>query len=462
MKIALIEPFVSKEEIALKAYADRSEPTHLLGMYNLLALKGAEVEIIDAYSNRISEWELTEKLVSEGFTHAGFTAYDYSPCLSYIEKVGQNLSRKVTLILGGCGATYTPTRMARIVRPDLIIRGDGEKALLELLLCDFNPQALPKGFTVRKVDGSVVVDSPPILLDDVLFDRPYSLDFYNYEASPRLQRGCPGKCVFCVGAYQNTIEYRSPKRALELLKYLVCENKAAVISPIGPDFTASPRKANEIVREMLAASFSVKEFRPGVRLDTLYTCIEREPELWRDLAARTRLHFESSIESFSYPRLKRLGKNVSKKFLQDIFHHMEGIIDVCDCTIVLGRIALDSLITIDEFILDSNSFINLLEAFPDRVTIGGELMNRFKPLWGTPSMAAGERDNPWFEENFFDDLAITELKRTLLDNPKFRKWCRLAEQIADFKDRNLVFREILRVAGEYAARLKTANPSGSP
>lgn len=460
MKIALIEPFVSKEEVALKAYADKSEPVHLLGMYNLLVSEGIEVEIIDAYSNQTFEFELIEKLISEDFTHAGFTTYDYGPCLSYLRKVAQNLSGRVKLILGGCGATYTPTRMAKIFKPDFIIRGDGEKALLEILLYDFNSQALHREFAVRRVEKSLVIDSPPISIDDVLFDRPYSLDFYKYEASPRLQRGCPGMCIFCVGAYQNRIEYRSPKKALEILNYLVYEKKATVISPVGPDFTALPRKANEIVKEMLKIASSVKEFRLGVRLDSLFACINREPELWGELAKRTHLHFESSIESFSYPRLTRFGKNVSKEFLENIFHHIKRIIDVCDCTIVLGRIALDPFITIDEFILDSNFFARLLKKFPDQVTVGGELMNQFKPLWGTPSMVAGEKNNPWFEENFFVDLAIVELKQILLDDPEFKRWCWLAERIADYSERNIVLREILRVAVEYATRIKIMKTHG--
>lgn len=454
MKIMLIEPYVSEE--SLKSYAEKTEPVHLLGMYNLISEYGVEVEIIDAYSRQMPAHELVDKIIEDGTTHAGFTAYDYAPCLSYLGHIVDKLRGRVTTILGGTGPTHTPERMARTIKPDWIVRGDGEHALLELVRSNFDPQALDVG----RFDGAWVVDAISIDLDEIPFARPYSLEFYGYEASPRVQKGCVGKCVFCLGAYQNRLSYLSRDRAIELFRYLVNDEKAEIISPSGPDFTAVPRKANDLIRAMLQAALPIRAFRPGIRLDMLSASVSLDREIWRELGASTRVSFESSIESFSYPRLKRLGKNVTEEFMAGVFQRIEEIIETCHCTIVLGRIALDPTITIDEFILDSNSYIRLLEAFPEQVTVGGMLMNQFVPLWGTPSMAGGERNNPWATPDHLLDPAMAELKRSLLDHPKFKRWCRLAEQVTDLRERNTVFREILRVAAERAEELKRRQVTG--
>ncbi len=454
MKVTLIEPYVS--EASLKSYAEKTEPVHLLGMYNLISEYGVEVEIIDAYSRQMPAHELADRVIEDGTTHVGFTAYDYAPCLSYVGDIVDELRGRMTTFLGGTGPTHTPKRMVQTIKPDWIVRGDGEHALLELVRANFDPQALDVG----RLDGTWVVDATPIDLDEIPFARPYSLEFYGYEASPRVQKGCVGKCVFCLGAYQNRFSYLSQDRAMELFRYLVNERKAEIISPSGPDFTAVPRKANDLIRAMLQAALPIRAFRPGVRLDTLSAAISLDREIWQELGASTRVSFESSIESFSYPRLKRLGKNVTEEFMAGVFQHIAEIIETCHCTIVLGRIALDPTISIDEFILDCNAYIRLLEVFAEQVTIGGMLMNQFVPLWGTPSMADGESGNPWATPDHLLDPAMAELKRSLLDHPKFRRWCYLAEQVTDFRERNTVFREILRVAAERAEALKRRQVAG--
>ena len=454
MKLALVEPFISKDLISLRAFPDKSEPTHLLGMYNLVLNLNIEIEIIDAYSHQMSEEMLAKKLLKEGYTHVGFSTYDYKPCVSYLRNTAEKLNGEIEIILGGAGATCSPERMVNIVKPDWIIKNDGEIALKELVLNDFDIHALSGKMGIKKMNGCTIIESPPIQLDKIPFLRPYSLKFYNYESSPRFQKGCIGKCVFCIGAYQSKIEYRSARNSSDLLEYLVNEKKAKIISPSGPDFTVSYKKANNIVKQIISSSLTINDFRPGVRLDTLYNCIKNEPKIWKELAKKTRIHFESSIESFSFSRLERLGKNVKSKFMKNIFSRIEEIISICDCTMVLGRIALDPFVSINEILIDNKYFIQLLEKFPDNVTIGGALMNEFVPLWGTPSMANGEKNNPWAQPNMYLNPLVKKLKKSLLDDKQFRTWCNLAEQVTDFNERNIIIREILRVITEKAILLR--------
>jgi hypothetical protein len=444
MKILLIEPYVSKE--SLKSYVEKTEPVHLLGMYNLLCAEGIQVEIVDAYSEQMSASELVNKIYDKKATHVGLTTYAYAPCLSYLNYIVDQLRGNIITILGGPGPTYSPNRIAKAIKPDWIVKGDGEHALLDMVHSNFNPNVL----NASRIDRTWVVDAPSVDLDEIPYLRPYSFENYNYVASPRLQRGCIGKCVFCLGAYQTKFSYLSHMRAVELFNYLVNTKKVKCVSPNGPDFTSVPHRANEIIRATLQADIPIHSFSLGVRLDTLSNAIKMDKDLWHELGTSKIVSFESSIESFCYSRLKRLGKNVSSEFFTNVFQIIEEIIVTCPCTIVLGRIALDPTITIDEFIMDNKSYIHLLSAFPQRVTIGGMLMNQFVPLWGTPSTVDVGSNNPFTRAGQLLDPAMVKLKNELLDHPTFRKWCNLAEHVSDFCERNDVFSEILRVATERA------------
>jgi len=450
MKIALIEPYVAVD--SLKSYAEKTEPSHLLGMFNLLQNAGFDVVLLDAYSDRLSVGALIEWLEAESFTHAGFTVYDYSPCLAYVKNVFERLPENICTIIGGPGPTYCMERMINILDPDWLVKGAGERVMLYLFHTGFSPGELADNTTLLGRTAVVSLDSMP--LATVPFERPYSLDRYDFQASPRIQTGCVGKCIFCSGAYQKKFDYITEEKTNDLLDHLVNGKHAQVIAPNGPDLTAVPIKANEFIKVLINGSFDFTEFRPGVRLDTLSRAVELEPEIWNKLSSKYSIKMESSIESFSIKRLNRLGKNIPNDFLEGIYSSLKKIFSNCDCTIVLGRIAIDPTITIDEFISDCIGFRGLLDEFSQQITVGGMLMNRFVPLHGTPATENEKTDNPWINHEL-TDRAMLRLQEELLNNDKFKLWCRLAEDTPDFGERNLVFDEILRVAGERALEVKS-------
>jgi hypothetical protein len=452
MKVALIEPYQSGSNPGENT--KKGEPAHLVGMYNLILETGIEAEIIDAYSNGLTEEELGDTILRQGFTHAAFTTYSYDRSISYLSRVASMLQGKAVIILGGMGSTYTPTLMQRAISPDFIIGGAGELTLQWLVQCNFHLDVLPQSFSLSTINGCPMLCAPPMPLSDIPFARPYSFDLYNHIAAPRLQKGCAGSCVFCSGAYMNDVEYVSAEAAQQVIHYLVSAKKASHISPLGPDFTAEPQRANLIIKSILDAAIPIQELHLSVRLDTLFDAVKEAPDVWRELCYKTAVSFESSIESFSPARLNRLGKNVTPSFISNIFNRLEEIIDITNCRMAISRIALDPLVTMDDFLLDNRSFIRLLETFPDNVTIAAQVINRYVRLWGIPAVKeAGSRDNPWADANVFLDSAIGLLERTLLIDEHFRLWCTIAEQIADFRKRNVVINEILRTVCDVGAKM---------
>lgn len=451
MKLALVEPYIATD--ALRAYAEKPEPSHLLGMYNLLGKASCDAVLLDAYSARMPAEKLAEWLQINGITHLGLTVYDYMPCLDYVGKVLELIPGDICTIIGGPGPTYCTDRMVRRLRPAWLVKGSGEQVIVELFKARFAPEKV-KG-NVLRIGDSFVFTAGYVALDDIPYERPYSLEVYDFQASPRVQSGCKGLCVFCSGAYQKEFDYVSSEKAHDLFYYLVSQKGADVLAPNGPDFTAIPPKANALLKTLVDGNYNFTGFQPGVRLDTLYRSIELDPGLWKRLSARYALHLESSIESFSIGRLKRLGKNMSHDFFRDVLLRLDAIFDTCDCTMVLGRIALDPTITANEFIDDCAGFRELLERHGKKMTVGGMIMNNFVPLFGTPATESKDAWNPWLGR--MKDPVMRRLGERLFSDDRFRMWCDLAGKLQNFEERNTVFCEILRVAGEQAAELMALN-----
>lgn len=452
MKIALVEPYVSIN--SLQSYAEKTEPSHLLGMYNLLKQAGCDVVLLDAYSLRLSATDLADWIEAQSVTHLGLTVYDYFPCMAYVQALFDCLPENVGTIIGGPGPTYCTDRMLNILKPDWLVKGAGEKRMVDLFRSGFSQKHA--SCVESKVGPTVVAVGDLMPLDEIPFERPYDLEQYDFQAAPRVQTGCVGLCIFCSGAYQKTFDYVTMDKAERLFDHLVNQKEADVLTPTGPDFTAVPRKANDLLHVLVEGGFRFRAFRPGVRLDTMSRAIDLDSVVWKKLAAMCEISLESSIESFSLSRIKRIGKNLPLNFFGNIFDNLAKIVAACDCKIVLGRIAIDPTLTIDEFILDCDGFRNLLQQFRNRVTVGGMLMNEFVPLFGTPSTERESRDNPWVERRLLDPR-MQRLQGELLDNDQFRKWCSLAEQVQEFGERNLVFDEILMVARERANEIRHAS-----
>ncbi len=441
MKIALIEPYISNENY--KAYASKSEPTHLIGMYNILDSLNHEVLIIDAFSNQLSTTELSDNLNKYNPDIIGFTVYGYKPILSYIIETIESLNDHKIIVVGGPGATYSTEYIINELHPDFLVVGNGENSLPKLL-------SMISCVNKKNKKKTVIIESSEIVLDNVGWKRPYDFDFYNFEASPRIQRGCVGNCIFCVGAYQNKFSYLSNERFIKQLEYLVFEKGIKSISPLGPDFTTVPSKANDLVSTLLKFSIPFETFKPGVRLDTLYKAISTQPNIWQDLGDKYVVSFESSIESFSYNRLERFNKNISQIHFNNLFKEVSYILENCNASIILGRIALDPTITVEEFIVDCEGFIKLLSEFKQNITIGGMIMNSFVLLQGTPSTKTAHYAKPWSSDDYFIDKRMKMLNSTLLNNHDFKDWCNKAEKQTNFSWRNEIIIEILKVAHEFA------------
>jgi anaerobic magnesium-protoporphyrin IX monomethyl ester cyclase len=165
----------------------------------------------------------------------------------------------VIIVLGGVHVSFQPEEMMKLCPADIVVRGEGEETLVELIgALDTNtPLDTVWGISYRK-DG-IVNHTPdrPLMkdLDEVPFPAYHLLPaIERYQPLNRTfvfsivaSRGCPYKCIFCsankLWKYQRR---RSPKNILAEIKWIANSFHLGFIRFEDDDLTANRAWALEL------------------------------------------------------------------------------------------------------------------------------------------------------------------------------------------------------------------------
>lgn len=360
-----------------KVYRD-SEPIRLVGMHNILESFGYSCEIVDDFRYKYDIGSLVKIISEMNPDILGVSCYADSDSIIYLMRVYPLImdslkNKKPITIFGGLHATYNPEDVAvRYQQPDFIVSGEGEPIIEDLALIDFDKKlAKESRFHAKSWDpifeeqgiDSIVLNSrkSKFSLDALDFERPYDLSDYGY-ARVEFQRGCTGRCTFCFGD-QYRVKYKSPERIREELNYLIREQGINSIRPAGPDFTANPKKAAEIIDMMNRSGFSDFEFGIMTRLDTFYRSLMDHKEIWKTFIKDHGLDCYMGVESFHPKKLVRLKKysedNPSRKNQRKMIQQILG--EFPKLNISASLILFEPETNVLELVYDCSSAIHLLE-----------------------------------------------------------------------------------------------------
>lgn len=172
-----------------------------------LTKENYDVEIIDAWLNELDVETVYEKIVSQenDILFIGISSYmsNTAPSVELISMLKKH-NPNIKLVCGGFGPTFYPGDYLKS-GSDYIIRGEGEKAIIELAKC-IEENKLPSkvknvGFINER--GEVVLNNMECLSDD-LDSLPFpSRDTMDVVLSRKSSvnmitaRGCSGNCDFC-------------------------------------------------------------------------------------------------------------------------------------------------------------------------------------------------------------------------------------------------------------------------
>jgi len=176
----------------------------------------------------------------------------------------------IPIIWGGVHPTMLPEETAQNEYVDIVVRGEGEATLVELVqkIKAGDPLESVRGITYRIKDQiRTNPDREFIDLNTLPIDLPYDslkLDKYPLIKQGRLpvhtSRGCPHRCGFCYTTFfhKRRYRYKTPERVLDEIEYLLGKFHLKSVSFEGEDeFFIIKKRVQEICQGLIERKIDV-------------------------------------------------------------------------------------------------------------------------------------------------------------------------------------------------------------
>lgn len=264
-KVALINPAQSTKY--------PQPPMGLALIAAVLEREGYQVSVLDANALRLQPEDVA--LLVTDANVVGLTAM--TPTVSTAISIAHHLKRAkpdLTIILGGAHATLLPEEtLAAAPEIDIILRGEGEATIIELLRALEHKQPLDSvpGISYRQ-DGKVIstaarttttdLDSLPFLAYHLLPWRRYKPYPPHGRALPFAaiitSRGCPYRCSYCSKPiFGNKFRGQSPERVVDEVAYYQEKFGIKELAFYDDVFTLNKKRAYAIADEILKRGLKI-------------------------------------------------------------------------------------------------------------------------------------------------------------------------------------------------------------
>jgi radical SAM superfamily enzyme YgiQ (UPF0313 family) len=245
------------------------------------------------------------------------SATEHNEMLSLAKTAKKN---GATTVVGGYHPTSVPDLMLSYPQIDVVIRGEGEQTMRELVEQGSPENVLGASY---KKDGKIIhnKDRPRIEdLDSLPFPARH-LRQYPYKSANRrtdcdvmmMSRGCSGLCSFCCEPSMSLgcSRCRSPenvmKEILEMAEFHA--NKPVEVIFADPNFIGNPRQVERLCDLLMHHDLNI-EFGALVRADAM----ANHPQIVKKMCQAGIVKFEMGIESPNVKDLKSTKKGVATKF----------------------------------------------------------------------------------------------------------------------------------------------------
>ena len=228
------------------------------------------------------------------------------------------------ILMGGVHPTVFHKRLVEDNACDMVIRGEGEKAILRL--ADRQTMKDIHNLTWKGADGEVVVNPEGdefVELDDLPMPAYHKLPMGKYRSAigaairyPSIgmitSRGCPGKCTFCYsGMFGRKTRFLSADNVYQQILFLKSRYGIREISFYDDTFTANQRRVEELCKLMLSK-----------RLDVSWSCFARidtvNPEILKLMKKAGCHQIMYGLETTDENVLKAVNKRVKASQYADV------------------------------------------------------------------------------------------------------------------------------------------------
>ena len=315
MRVLLINPYYPLSETP-------SPPLGLAYLASALSEAGMEVRILDLVVNPYSQKMLQTLIEDFNPQVAGITAVTmtFDSAIGVIEDI-KRIDPDILTIMGGPHVSFCARETLNAYpQLDVIGLGEGERTIVELVRKAHNGHAGAgvKGIAYRKGRQICFTEKRQTIanLDDLPDPDRSLLPLGRYRAlgmpiSLTTSRGCPHKCIFCVGRKMvgARVRYRSAGKIVDEMEYLNSLNFHQI--NIADDlFTANKNHCNAVCDEIIKRGLQLK-WTSFARVDTVSDAVLAKMKA----AGCSAVSF--GIESADPQILKTIKKGITLKQVED-------------------------------------------------------------------------------------------------------------------------------------------------
>ena len=352
-KILLINPFLT----TLPDDPARPSPSLSLGYLAAYIERYYDVRILDISTEGKNVAQQIGQKKRVGLTNGGIRKYlsEYRPDVVGITnpstfhandafevaKIVKETDRNILVVFGGAHASSDPESVLQNTEVDIVVIGEGEETLLEIVRRYENEERLDDiaGTCVRQ--GGSIKNNPPRKyiehLDSIPFPARHLLpmDIYfetalketNYAMRNKIatvitSRGCPGKCIYCAvkTVWGRRWRGRSPQNVVDEIEHLNRKYGVGEIHFLDDSISVNRDRLMGICDEIIRRKLDIKWTTPnGIAIWLL-----NEPLIKRMKEAGCyRLTF--GLESGNSETLRYLGKRYDYDHAKKIIKYAHRI-----------------------------------------------------------------------------------------------------------------------------------------
>ncbi len=315
MRVLLINPFYPISETP-------SPPLGLAYLASALSEAGVEVKVLDLVVFPYSQAMLKNLIEDFKPQLAGITAVTmtFDHAIGVLKDI-KRMDPGILTVMGGPHVSFCAREtLAAHPQLDVIVLGEGERTLVRLVRAANNDCAWAgvNGSAYRKDTKICFTEKRETIedLDDLPVPDRRLLPLGRYRAlgmpiSLTTSRGCPYKCIFCVGRKMvgARVRYRSAGKIVDEMEYLNSLNFHQI--NIADDlFTANKSHCNAVCDEIIKRGLKLK-WTSFARVDTVSDAILAKMKA----AGCSAVSF--GIESANPQILKTIKKGITLKQVED-------------------------------------------------------------------------------------------------------------------------------------------------
>ena len=268
-----IEVARSREE----KVAGSCPPLGVLYLAAVLQQVGVEVSVLDQAAQGYSFEQTVKWIEKENPDILGFSTLSISGRTA--AKIAEEAKRRnpnLKIVYGNHYATFNAERiLAKYPQVDIVVRGEGEATVLELVKCIEKGDSLKKvlGITFRHKEKIVSTPSRPLIknIDEIpfpdrsLLEAEYSFSLFDVQVAPRRfttilsSRGCPYECKFCCckNLFNRVWRARTVKNVFEELNMLVSEGYRNFLF-VDDSFTLNQKRVIELCQLIAKENWDIE------------------------------------------------------------------------------------------------------------------------------------------------------------------------------------------------------------